>query len=179
MLKIILVLILTGLSAYSDYKTVKIRNTITVPFMILGLIIGAINGEFATSIVGVILPFIIFFIPWRMRLIGAGDVKEFMAIGSVLGFRLFVNTLFPIFVMQLILWIIVSKFSIKTIRGRFKFLFSKIKFLTHTGTILHEDEFKQEDMHTIKLAYGIMIGFIIGVIINYYQIALIFYNMKY
>ncbi len=179
MLKIIIVVVFLLASVYSDYKTVKIRNSITLPFVAIGLIINVVDGSILESLIGLVFPFVFFFIFWRMKLIGAGDIKVFMGMGAVLGVRIFINTLFPIFVVLFIMWLFVTKFSFDVIGQRFKYMHASLKIMFLTKSVSKENKLEIDADHIIKMSYGILIGFLVSVVMNYFQVGLIFTNLNY
>lgn len=86
--KTIIILTLLLLSLASDLKTYKIKNSITYSFILAGLTANAaaegING-IMFSLQGILLPAVCLLLLYMMRIIGAGDVKLFSAVGSVMG----------------------------------------------------------------------------------------------
>lgn len=82
------VLLLLLLALISDIKTCKIKNFITYGFMIAGLAINykekGIEG-FVLSLQGIILPVVCLLILYIIKVIGAGDIKLFSAVGAVAG----------------------------------------------------------------------------------------------
>ncbi len=77
---------MTAVFAYTDIKQRKVYNK-HLCFMITGaFIISFMNGHIIMeSILGLILPFGLHYIPFKLRLISAGDVKIFMVLGLALG----------------------------------------------------------------------------------------------
>lgn len=87
-LKIAIVSAALLLALISDIRTYKIKNSITYSFMAMGLTIniisGGINGMLL-SLHGMILPVLCLIILYMAKMIGAGDIKLFSALGSVMG----------------------------------------------------------------------------------------------
>ncbi|HHU33084.1 MAG TPA: prepilin peptidase [Clostridia bacterium] len=87
MLNIILLLTL-GISLYTDLTQRKIYNWITVPAMALGLILNTWqNGfdGFMQAWLGWAVGLLIFFIPFLLGGISAGDIKLLAAVGALKG----------------------------------------------------------------------------------------------
>jgi prepilin peptidase CpaA len=78
------------LATVNDFKTGKIANLLTFPIMLLGITYHCVmtgwNG-LGFSLGGLILGHCIFFIPYAMGGMGAGDAKLLGAAGSFLGAR--------------------------------------------------------------------------------------------
>ncbi|MBB6453320.1 prepilin peptidase CpaA [Salirhabdus euzebyi] len=83
-----IILIILVLCVATDIKYRKILNIVTIPALVLGLtfhvVIGGLDGLFF-SLKGLLVGFGVFFIPFAMGGIGAGDVKLMTAIGSIKG----------------------------------------------------------------------------------------------
>lgn len=77
---------ITAVLAYTDIKHRKVYNKhlllMLMGIIVIGLITGGISDK---PLRGMILPFILHLIPFRLRLISAGDVKVFMLLGLALG----------------------------------------------------------------------------------------------
>lgn len=88
MIKYIILFIVLLFSVLSDIRTSKIRNIYTVSAIIAGI---GINTYFSgiyglkESIKGSIVPALILGVFFCTRLIGAGDIKLYSSIGTVLG----------------------------------------------------------------------------------------------
>ena len=89
-------ILLVILAVLSDLKTYKIKNLIVFPFILLGLTInflfdGLIGAEF--SFLGIIIPFVLLFPFFALRMMGAGDIKLFCGIGSIMGIKFVLYTI--------------------------------------------------------------------------------------
>lgn len=81
-------LALSCLAAWSDWKTFKVSNNLLICFLtaaVASRLIMADAGGIADCIVGLILPFIILWVFYRFRKIGAGDIKLFCVLGAFMG----------------------------------------------------------------------------------------------
>jgi len=86
----IVLLCLLLLSIISDLKSSKIRNIYVLSAALLGLGINAYFYGFAGlkfSVMGMALPILLLGIFFYARLLGAGDIKLFSAIGALLGWE--------------------------------------------------------------------------------------------
>ncbi len=92
---IVLVCLLT-LSVVSDIKDSKIRNLYVLPAVSLGLIINAYMYGFEglkSSLFGMVVPIVFLFGLFYFKLIGAGDIKLFSAIGALMGHKFILYTM--------------------------------------------------------------------------------------
>jgi prepilin peptidase CpaA len=86
--KIIMLSVLIVASLISDIKTGRIKNFIVLPFIAAGPVISLIffgSRGLLDSIAGILVPVVILFILYALKMLGAGDIKLFCAIGSIMG----------------------------------------------------------------------------------------------
>ncbi|MBO1265977.1 prepilin peptidase [Proteiniclasticum sp. SCR006] len=86
----VVLLILLMLSVYYDWTRRKIPNKITMPAILIGVIWSTVNSGldgFLFSVLGFLLGFAVFLVPYIYGGIGAGDVKLMAAIGSLMGWE--------------------------------------------------------------------------------------------
>ena len=80
--------VLLLLALISDIKTFRIKNSITYPFIAAGAITGlfshGLDGLFQ-SILGAFLPGLALTALYALKMMGAGDIKLFCAIGAITG----------------------------------------------------------------------------------------------
>lgn len=83
-------LALIATSGFIDARERKIPNKITFTGILIGLILNTVVGGWLgllQSIIGMFAGFAIFFIPFVMGGMGAGDVKLLGAIGALMGWK--------------------------------------------------------------------------------------------
>lgn len=104
MIQVIELIVLLGLCLYTDLREQKIKNKYSLPLAMIGLITNLLTGEigWTGSILGMILPFVVFFPFFYLRMFRAGDIKAMMAIGAIMGYRFVGNAIFYIFAIGLI-----------------------------------------------------------------------------
>lgn len=91
----VLLLMLVSLSAAFDAKERRIPNKITFVGIVVGLLFNLITGGwigFLNSFLGLLAGIAIFFIPFAVGGMGAGDVKLMGAIGALMGWRFSMET---------------------------------------------------------------------------------------
>lgn len=87
---------LAAIAAFTDIRRFKVYNVVTFPAMLLGLAyhtFAPTGAGFAASFAGLFVALGIMVAPYLLGAFGAGDVKFFMALGSILG----VAPLVPVF----------------------------------------------------------------------------------
>lgn len=94
MLRYIILLLLLIFSIISDIKYSRIHNIYVIPTAVIGLSINTFeNGYqgFKSSLIGMLVPILLLWLLFYARLIGAGDVKLFSAIGALFGYKFIIN----------------------------------------------------------------------------------------
>lgn len=91
----LILIILLFLAVYFDITARKIPNKITVPALLYGMIWSTLNSGlqgFKLSILGILIGFAVFLVPYIFNGIGAGDVKLMTAIGAIMGWEFILKT---------------------------------------------------------------------------------------
>lgn len=134
---------------------------ITLNFSIDGFP-GALN-----SLLGILIPLITLFSLFVIQVIGAGDIKLISSIGAIMGIVFIKNAS-----IYLLLAVIISSFIKMLIHNNFinriTYLYRYINDTICTRTINKYCSLDKEDkQNTIRLSYGITIGIIAQLIIDY------------
>ena len=90
-----LLLVLILASGFWDLKERKIPNKVTFTGILIGILFNALTGGFPgllQSIIGLLAGLAIFFLPFAIGGMGAGDVKLMGAIGALKGWQFSVMT---------------------------------------------------------------------------------------
>lgn len=72
----------------SDIRTFKIKNKIIYPFVLSGIITNSWQNGYeglGLALQGAALPIVLLFVFFLFRILGAGDIKLFSAIGAIMG----------------------------------------------------------------------------------------------
>ena len=148
----------------TDIKGYKIKNNVVLPTIIIGFICAMINNSFLDSLYGMMIPLVLFPL-YAFKMLGAGDVKALCAIGSVLGFKLSVETMLLTFVAG---GIIALLFMIcnRNFVDRFKYLFNYLKtcFLMKK---IGKYNFGDNNKSYFRFSYAITLGTILAIVNNY------------
>lgn len=140
-------------SCYTDVKYTKIKNYITFPLMIIGLVYNAIWGNFTYSLIGLFIPLLFLFL-------GQGDVKLFMGIGTILGYK----AVLDIILLSLVLSMLFSVFN-KSFFISIKNLYYKLIciILFKTGDMKTLTEVDKSNTHKVKMAIPICLSVILKI----------------
>ena len=141
MLRVAAVLV-ACIGAAMDFKTHKIWNKMTVPSVVAGLILNLLFGGLAglwNSFLGALVGFTFFFL-WMLGALKAGDVKLYMAIGAIGGWRFGLNTMiFSILIGGIAAFLVMitrksGRTAMKNLWNYVKNLFLTRKFHTYEGS---------------------------------------------
>lgn len=165
------IIVLLALALISDIKTYKIKNNIVFPFIIIGILtnmhLHGIAG-IVFSFKGLIAPILLLIIFFALRMLGAGDIKLFSAIGSIMGLEFILYTILYSFLAGgaiALLLIIVRKNGIK----RFTYFFQYLKSCFLNLAILPYTDFDDKsDGGKFRFAFAIACGVAIYAIIIYH-----------
>lgn len=153
--KAILILLISTVGSFFDWKFRKIPNWLTLGTFLVALLFHLIRLKFGLALhcfLGFIVGILLLIIPYATGGMGAGDVKLLGAIGSIVGVKDIICIFFYSGICGLVLgiiWIIATP--------------GHLKFLITTGKILPPIDKKQ------KVPYGIaiMLGTILYIILGY------------
>ena len=184
-LKIIIDVVLVCLllaCSYEDFKNKIIPNKYTIPAIVAGFVLMSINGGFnglKDSVLGFLLGFFIFLLPFMFGAMGAGDVKLLAAIGALKGFTFTLYSFVAAGIaggVMVVVYIIYKRQFIKTMINMFGIIikpFAKVIYL-NTGNKIAKKIFdffegvKQKSLELyIPYAIPIAIGAILVLIGSY------------
>lgn len=160
--------ILITLALISDIKTYKIKNVIVLSFIIMGLVtnfyLNGITG-LISSLWGVIVPVLLLIILYFLRMLGAGDIKLFSAIGAIMGIEFVVYTITYSFVCGGVIALIIMLVR-KNAKERLQHLFYYIKNCIMTFSLQPYTDFKnKKDGAKFRFAYAIACGVVVCIIL--------------
>jgi prepilin peptidase CpaA len=155
------VLILITISLISDIKTFKIKNLLILTFIVIGMITNlllyGITGV-ALSILGFLIPILMLFILFVLRMLGAGDIKLFAAVGAIVGWKF---TFFSILYSFLfggcigLIYLFIRKNAMK----RFKYFFEYLVNCFLTLKLQDYSHFENKrDTDKFRFSYAIVPG---------------------
>ncbi len=149
-------------SFYTDIKTSKIPNVITVSGIVGGLLYnGVINGfdGLKFSFIGLIIATVLLLILYLLGGIGAGDVKLFAAIGAITGTIFVLNTMMYSILYGGLIGVGILLYRKEFIRRMTHTLFHlfEILFMKDLTTI---QDFKKESSMRFPFMYAVIPGVI-------------------
>lgn len=162
------------LALISDIKTYKIKNNIVYPFILIGLItnlyLDGLDG-LTSSFKGIIIPIALLILLFILRMLGAGDIKLFSAIGSIMGLEFVTYTIIYSFIaggVMALSTIIIRKNGIK----RLVYLFQYIKSCFLTMSALPYTDFEDKsDGAKFRFAFAVVggVGINLCILLNTYK----------
>lgn len=160
-IKYSIALVFIILATISDYKSFKIKNKLVLTFLVIGF---AFNGITAgttgvlDSLYGALFPLVLFPL-FAVRMLGAGDVKAFCAIGSILGLTQSIHVVIFSFIGGGVIAIFFMIFRQNAL-SRFKSFCTYIKMCFYSKKLLSYDQFTNSK-GKFRFAYGILAGYLI------------------
>lgn len=161
--------ILLVLALYSDIKTYKIKNYITIPFMCIGILTNlffyGLHG-LHESLLGICYPIGILMVLFMLRMLGAGDMKLFGAIGAIMGYSFVLDVIIYSFLAGGIISIaILIKRQNFVQQIRYLITYVKTCFLTFS-TIPYMDYSDKNNKSRFHFSIAIVIGTLIKIYLN-------------
>lgn len=167
----VILLMIVGISSYFDLKERKIPNKITFAGILIGILINSYLGGgtgLLRALLGMFLGLTIFFVPFAMGGMGAGDVKLMGAIGALMGWRFLMMTALFSAVVGGIMVLFHLLYTGKLRETLKKMLYGLINFLLWFATRLgyNETVYKAhekfsgsgQDLTKIYIPYGVAIA---------------------
>lgn len=159
--------LLLAISLYTDLKERKIKNKYVMPMLLLGVVTNLFVGSWQDSLLGILLPFIVFFPFFYLQMFRAGDIKAMMAIGAIMGYRFVGNAIFYIFAVGLIV-ALAKMIKHRNAKERFGNVARYFKMLFHTFKIVpYEEAASQDNTAHFPFSIAIVAGCIINLIAEY------------
>ncbi len=165
MTEISFLVLMTFICAYTDMRRRKVYNVILIFFLVGMVVIQAVLEHHVDfSAWGLVLPFALHFLPFRLRLISAGDVKLFMALGAVCGLSFVIDIIVMTYCIAglLALCILLRR---KILMSRMKRLFVYFKTLALVGAFVPY-EVEEAPSLALPLALAVHLAVLIQLIIR-------------
>lgn len=162
------ILVLLSISLICDIKTYKINNVITISFALIGAATNFFlkgSGGLVYSLLGWCVPVGVLFILFALRMLGAGDIKLFGAIGAVMGYKFALYSIMYSFLFGGVIAVAIlitrknSKERLKHLRLYLKSCFLSFRLLDYTD---FEDKSRNDKFH---FSYAVLLGTLLQLII--------------
>ncbi|KNY25075.1 A24 family peptidase [Pseudobacteroides cellulosolvens] len=164
--KIALLFMVIALAVYNDIRSFKIKNLITYPAVIFGIVINTyfygIHG-LKDTIIAVFIPIIVLFIFFTLRMLGAGDIKLYCAIGAIMGCKFVAVCLVYSFLVGGFISVTILLLR-KNVLQRFKILFNYIKATIVLMKVDKYQDFTNDKNGLFRFSYAVLGGTIISLV---------------
>jgi prepilin peptidase CpaA len=151
----ILLIALTSFALFNDIKYYKIPNKLNFCFLVIGLLFNAITGCIGGSLIGMFVPFVLFPL-FALRMMGAGDIKLFCAIGAIVGYPHIINAIVYAVIANGLIALVIMLIRKNT--DGFKRLWQWCTFTVITGQVVEYQAMDKNSKNIFRYACGIMVG---------------------
>ncbi len=154
-------ILLTVAALVSDIRTYKIKNLIIVIFMAAGLTTGFLRDELSglsDSALAAVIPIPLLMIFFALKMLGAGDIKLFCAIGALGGVRFVLYAMAYSFIAGGIIAIVIMLVN-KNFRKRGRYLLCYLKTCFLSRTLQPYTDFNDKtDGAKFRFSYAVACG---------------------
>jgi prepilin peptidase CpaA len=169
------IVVLLALSLVSDTRTYKIKNIITIPFALLGLVANCVllgPAGIKLSVLGWLVPVGALFILFALRMLGAGDIKLFGAIGAMMGCKFALYSIVYSFLFGGLIGIVLLV-SRRNTRERLRYLCTYLKSCFLSFKLLEYSDFGDKAAKDrFRFSYAAVPGTLV-------QLVIVFLNTKF
>lgn len=148
------IVILVSMALYGDIKEYKIKNKLNLSFILWGILYNMLMGNLKLAFWGLILPLVLFPL-FAVKMIGAGDIKLFCAIGAM---SCFPHIVWIMGISILLNGLIAVLLLFKRRSGGFGRLWNWFKLILYSRKFYPYQELSSENKGLFRYAYGIFIG---------------------
>ncbi len=155
------------ISSITDIKEGIVKNNVTIPSLLIGLILGLSTGELTVirdSLFGGLIPFVLLFPLFAAGVLGAGDIKLLCGLGGLMGLDFILNCMLYAFIIGGIMALVLMIYR-KNLRRRLSYLYNYLTaFFLYRSTQLYSKNRDGEDKLPLALAIGL--GAVVTVIVK-------------
>lgn len=160
-IKSILVIAISIAALVNDLKYFKIPNKLNLTFIVAGLLLNACLGNVKLALAGMAFPMILFPL-FAVRMMGAGDIKLFCAVGAIVGFPNIVSIICYSVIFNGIIAVLLLIFRKE--KGGFAHIVEWLKCCFFNSRIVKYQSLDKKNRNIFRYAYGIFLGCICYVI---------------
>lgn len=159
--KLAINIVLMTFALASDIRTYKIKNRLVSIFIVIGIAINVVlKGKegIGFSLIGMVVPIVVLFLLYYLKMLGAGDIKLFAAIGAIMGVKFILYAMVYSFLAggMIALFIMLVR---KNALQRFKYFTHYIKACMLSISLLPYNEFEDKANNgKFPFAYAIFCG---------------------
>lgn len=163
-------MLLLVLAVINDTISFRIDNKIILFFIVTGLVTGLARGGlkgFTGSAAGAVIPMIVLFLLYALKMLGAGDIKLMCAIGAIGGTGIVLPVMaYSFLVGGFIALIFIMLRRNAGVRAMYMFNYLKSCFLCHS--ILPYSDFEDKNNGSMfRFSYAIACGTAIAVLLKF------------
>lgn len=89
-LKLIVCAVFLVSANITDFREYRISNKVILSVIAIGMILGVFGKTLSESVYGMLIPLVLFPL-YALKMLGAGDIKSFCALGALFGYGLSVK----------------------------------------------------------------------------------------
>jgi len=163
----VLAILLLALCAYWDLRYRKIPNWATLPAIVLGLGMNAMQhgwGGIKASGLGLLVGFGALLVLFLLSWMGGGDVKLMAAVGALKGFPFVLSALFYSLVVGVVIGVVMLIWKRKTLKT-FKNLFMVVG--SRVTKLVPKQDIDRQEAQKIPFGVAIIIGTLWAMIMGY------------
>jgi len=138
-----------------------------LPFILLGIITNCFiygGRGILISLLGIMAPVLILFVFYALRMLGAGDIKLFSAIGATMGVRFVLSAIAFSFMAGGVMALIILSIN-RNWKNRILYLFNYLKCCFLANSLLPYTDFEEKnDGGKFHFTYAISCGVIMSLI---------------
>lgn len=162
LIKGLLIMTFLFLAVISDIRTRKIKNRIVLAFILVGLLANLFENGWTgilDSLWGITFPVMVLFPLFLLKMLGAGDIKCFSAIGAIMGAEFVTYSMIYSFIAGGVIALIIMALN-KNALQRFGYLISYLKVSLLTLSLSEYDNL-QKSKGAFRFTYAIFLGVIL------------------
>ncbi|HEX3028387.1 MAG TPA: prepilin peptidase [Clostridia bacterium] len=171
-IKAVEVVVLCAFAIYFDIKKYKIKNEIIIAGIVSGILTNVLSNAIdgvVDSLLGLIIPVAVLFLLFALKMLGAGDIKLFSAIGAIMGWKFIIHSMIVSILLGGFIAVIIIVLR-KNAVERLKYLFNYLKCCLITIKVHEYQELDKGNKGLFRFSYAVAGGTIITLIFYDYLV---------
>ncbi len=145
-------------SCITDIRRGVVKNYVTIPSLLIGLVLGLSTGEltvFRDSLFGALLPFLLLLPFFAAGALGAGDIKLLCGIGGLMGTSFILSCMLYASIIGGLMALVIMLYR-KSLMGRLSYLFNYVvAYMLHGYPGAYSQNRGGEEKLPLALAIGL------------------------